>query len=528
MKLDDSIKVKLRTDNKVVHKLVYSRLLIIGILVLIQMAFYVYLCFKINTNTTKYFLGGNIALSVGFIVYLVNSSGKNEFKLVWMLPVLIFPLFGIVLYFISHRNIGNYALSKRIRKVKSQSQKFMENLPEEEKALESYPKISDISYYIKKGEGFPAYSENRTKYYASGEAMLPDMIKELKSAKEFIFMDYFIVGIGSFWDQILEALKEKASQGVKVRILYDGFGSLSLSTKSYLDYLKSMGIEARVFMPLVPFFDTALNSRDHHKILVVDGRICFTGGINLTDEYVNLQNDRFDYWKDTAISIEGSGVRSFTRMFLEMWYSQQKKCPEYEKECETYLNREYATYENKGAIIPYSDDVYNDIDLAENVYNYIISKSHHYVHIMSPYLIVDNTLVNALIFAAQRGIEVSIIVPGHYDHFVTYCVGHRFAKLLIQNGIHIYAYMPGFIHAKVFVSDDNRGTVGSINLDYRSLYHHFECGTYLYKTDSILDLEKDFEATKAQCEEITMEKYKTLSKFRRFVGWIFKIFAPIL
>lgn len=524
----DVSKFRLRTNNKFINKLMFSRVIIIGLLVLIQMAFYVFLCFKIIQPYSKYILAGSIGLSLCFLIYLVNSSGKNEFKLAWMIPVLIFPLFGIILYFMAHKNIGGRALGKRVENVKNESKAFVEKLPEEKLALEEYPKIKDISYYLKKEGNFPPYSQNRTKYYASGEAVLPVMLEELKKAKEFIFMDYFIIDIGEMWSQILEILKEKAQQGVKVRLLYDGFGCNRLATKSYLRHLSSFGIEAKIFMPLVPFFDTGLNSRDHHKIMVIDGRICFTGGINLTDEYVNIENSRFKYWKDTAISMEGSGVRSFTMIYLQTWYSQNKKAAGFKEDCKKYMDIEYKAYKEKGAIIPYADDAFNDIDLAEDVYGYIVQKSHKYVHIMSPYLVLDNTMMNSLVFAARRGVEVSIIVPGHYDHFVTYCVGHGFAKNCIKNGIHIYAYMPGFIHAKVFVSDDKRGTVGSVNLDYRSFYHHFECGTYLYHTDSVADLEKDFQNTLKDCKEITMDVYKKLSKFRKFVGCICRVFAPLL
>lgn len=499
-----------------------------ALLVLIQIAFYVYLCVRI-TPLTKYLLGGSVGLSVGFIVYLVNSSGKNEFKLTWLLPVLVFPVFGIALYVLIKTNVGGINLRKRIRKSKSIFFDYTENLTESEKAVKDYPDVKGIADYIKSIEGYPAYSQNKTQYFESGESAYKVMLEELKKAQKFIFMDYFIVDSGRMWNEILEVLITKAARGVDVRIIYDGFGSKNLATKHYLSFLKKNGINARVFEKLKPLIDTGQDYRDHHKIMVVDGKIAFTGGINLTDEYVNYENKRFDYWKDTAISVKGSGVRSFTLMFLEMWHSQDKTIQVQKDDIENFVQLDYEKFNEKGVVIPYADDAFNDKDLAENVYNYIINRSQKYLHIMTPYLILDTTMMDMLFFAAQRGVDVSIIVPGHWDHFITYCVGHRYVKECIENGIHIYAYKPGFIHAKVFVSDDSKATVGSVNLDYRSLYHHFECGTYIYQAaETIADIEKDFQNTKSQCVEITMEKYKTLSKFRRFVGVFFKIFSPLL
>ena len=215
-------------------------------------------------------------------------------------------------------------------------------------------------------------------------------------------------------------------------------------------------------------------------------------------------------------------------LFLQTWHSISRFKQLDTDDFARWLNVDYPVFKKTGAVIPYADDAFNDVDLAENVYNYILDRAHTYVHIMTPYLILDNTMINNLIFAAQRGVDVSIILPGHYDHFVTYCVGHRFAKQLIENGVKIYFYQPGFIHAKVFVSDNARATVGSINLDYRSFYHHFECGVYLYRTDSIKKIEEDFEETRNQSKLITMEEFKKLSLFRRITGWIFKITAPLL
>ncbi|MCR4743522.1 MAG: cardiolipin synthase [Treponema sp.] len=516
-----------KLKSKIASRIIYSRALLIALLILLQIVFYLLAFLRFNPFK-EYLLAGSVGFGLIFMIYLVNSEGKNEFKLVWMLPVLIFPLFGIFLYLLSHKNLGSVTFSKRLKKVKSQARPFIQDLPEDEEAQKAYPKVRDIATYLKSDDYFPVYCENKVNYYPSGEEAFPHMLEELKKAKSFIFIDYFIIDEGQVWNQILDILKEKVKEGLEIRIIYDGLGSLRLSTRYYKKYLQSLGLKVRVYQPLIPLFDTAQNNRNHHKILDIDGRICFTGGINITDEYMNLDHHRFDYWKDNAISIEGSGVRSFTMIFLELWNSLDRIKNLDAGDFEQYMNLPYKKYQEKGAVIPYADDAFNKQDIAENVYNYIITKSHKYLHIMTPYLILDNTIANNLIFAAQRGVDVKIVIPGHYDHFITYCVGLRFMKLMIENGVKVYTYQPGFIHSKVMVSDDNRGTCGSVNLDYRSFYHHFECGIYMYQTPTVNSLENDFKEVLSNSQEISPEKFKKLWPFRRFVGWLFKIFAPLL
>lgn len=522
--------LKLKKNNKFLETLIYSKLLMIIILLLIQFALFAIFCLKLEPYT-KYFIGGSIALSLLFATYLVNSPGKNEFKISWLIPVLILPVFGISLYFMYKLNFGGFSLNKKLQKIKQNSKNFFLDSPENKKALSIYPKVEDISTYLMKTGNFPPFTNTSTEYFSAGEYMFPQILKDLKSAQKFIFLEYFIIEPSTIWDNVLQILKEKVQNGVEVRLMYDSLGSIAFSTNAYIDYLNSLGIKAQIFKKFVPIFDTGLNNRDHRKILVIDGKIAYTGGINISDEYINLNHKRFDYWKDTGIKIKGPAVRSFTSMFLETWNIQ---IPQKEKnnfvleDFSKYIETSFPEVPQSGVVIPYGDDAYNNEDIAENVYNYILSKSHDYVHIMTPYIIIDNSLMNSLIFAAKRGVEVSLIVPSHYDHYITFCVGRKFIKTLIQNGVHVYGFDPGFIHAKVFVSDGNRGTVGSVNLDYRSLDHHFECGLYMYKTNVISDMEKDFQETKKRCTEITMDIYKKYPLHQRVLGWFFKIFAPLL
>lgn len=558
----------------------HSHLFLISAILLVQLVYYIYICFRV-TPYTKYMFAASETLSIIFIIFLSNSSGKNEFKLAWMFPVLVSPIFGISIYFLTKHNTGWTRIKKKLQKTRKITNEnaqmiFEKNLRsadlcgdenvgencgsgtetagngENEKSIEKnsitcdsiekksltsdsiahdLEEIKDLENYTISTELFPAFAQNRTRYFPSAEEAFPFMLAELEKAENFIFLDYFIIDVSEMWNKIFAILKEKAKNGVKVRILFDSIGSINIASKSFVRFLAENNIEAREFMPMIPVFNTGLNNRDHHKIMDIDGRICFTGGANITDEYINLIQPRFAYWKDSVISVEGSSVISFTKLFLQIWHTQEKKIDEnkVESECQKYLDVKPERFNETGLVLPYGDDGYNAEELAENIYRYILCRSKKYVRITTPYLVLDNNFLSELIFTARRGVEVEIIFPGNFDHFLTYCVGLRYVKILIENGIKVYFYDKGFIHSKNFVGDGEIGTVGSINLDYRSLYHHFECGILLFKTDSLKAVEDDFEKTKAECVEITPEIFrKRVSIFRTALGCACKIFGPLL
>lgn len=510
----------------------HSHLFLILFLLLVQFAFYIFLCLKIVPYTRFMFLGNEI-LGVIFVCFLVNSSGKNEFKLAWMLPVIALPIFGISMYFLTKHNTGWTRIKRKLIKTKKITNEQTRRVLSESQIsrLPADNDIKDLESYALTTEFFPAFTKNRTKYYSSAEEAFPFMLTELKKAQKFIFLDYFIIDISQMWDQIYSILKTKAEEGVLVRVLFDSIGSINIASKSFCRFLADNGIEAREFMPMIPVFNTGLNDRDHHKIMDIDGRICFTGGANLTDEYINLRHTRFAYWKDSVISVEGSAVISFTKIFLQIWHTQEKKVLSQKVglDAKKFLTLNNQTFEEEGVVLPYADDGYNGEELAENVYRYILCRAKKYIHITTPYLVLDNNFLSELIFAARRGIEIEILFPAHYDHFLTYCVGLRFVKILIKNKIKVYFYEPGFIHAKNFVSDDEIGTVGSINLDYRSLYHHFECGVLLYESPTLKMIEDDFQKTKAKCTLVTPEIFKKrVNPVEMILGWMARIFAPLM
>ncbi len=572
------IKRKNLLKKRMLSKLrAHSHLFLISAILLVQLVYYIYICFRL-TPYTKYMFAASETLSIIFIIFLSNSSGKNEFKLAWMFPVLVSPIFGISIYFLAKHNTGWTRIKKKLQKTRKitndnaqmifeknlrsagffkdeencgnknsiASDSTAENLTssnsvaknsvqddsiKNDSTANELEEIRDLENYTISTELFPSFAGNRTRYFPSAEEAFPFMLAELEKAENFIFLDYFIIDVSEMWNRIFAILKEKAKNGVEVRILFDSIGSINIASKSFVRFLAENNIEAREFMPMIPVFNTGLNNRDHHKIMDIDGRICFTGGANITDEYINLIQPRFAYWKDSVISVEGSSVISFTKLFLQIWHTQEKRIDEkkVESECQKYLDVKSEDFVDKGLVLPYGDDGYNTEELAENIYRYILCRSKKYVHITTPYLVLDNNFLSELIFTARRGVEVEIIFPGNFDHFLTYCVGLRYVKILIENGIKVYFYDKGFIHSKNFVGDGEIGTVGSINLDYRSLYHHFECGILLYKTDSLKDVENDFEKTKAECVEITPEIFrKRVSLFRTALGCACKIFGPLL
>lgn len=530
------MKEKTNKSSKAPHRrfkplktFVFSRIFIVVSLLIIQIAFIsapAFIYYK--TPAAQYAFQISILVSLIFSFFLINCPGKNEFKIAWLIPVLIAPFFGIILYLLFKKNPLSSKFERNLKKIKTFSMAYYADINNEEKALNIYPKITDISRYLKYNAGFYTFTETSTHYFSSGEKMFPSLLEDLKKAEQFIFVEYFVIEESFMWQSILDILTEKSKKGVEIYILYDSLGSVSLATHSYEKYLQRLGFKAKIFSPFRPVYDTALNNRDHRKLINIDGKIAYTGGTNISDEYINKIQKRFSYWKDSAIRIEGPAVRTFTVSFLQLWYLQQKKSDLSHNDFDRFVNIEKNQQETNGIVIPYGDDAYSGSDIAEDVYNYILAKSHKYVHIITPYLVIDNTMMNAMVFAAKRGVEVQLIVPAVYDHLLTFCVGRKFIKQLISNGVHVFTYNKGFIHSKIFVSDDKRATVGSINLDYRSLYHHFECGTFLYQTKTIAEIEMDFQETLKDSTELTYRKYKKIPVIIRLLGWIFKVFAPLL
>ena len=373
--------------------------------------------------------------------------------------------------------------------------------------------------------GYPIYENTSVKYFPLGDDKFEEMKIQLEKAEKFIFMEYFIVEEGKMWNAILEILERKAKQGVDVRFMYDGMCCLVLVPYSYPKKLQEKGIKCKMFQPIRPALSTEQNNRDHRKILVIDGHTAFTGGVNLADEYIN-QKEVYGHWKDTAVMIKGDAVKSFTIMFLQMWNITEKEDCNYN----LFLNRTAKPEKqgNYGFVMPYGDSPLDNEYVGENVYLDILNTAEDYVHIMTPYLIIDNEIITALKYSAKRGIETTIIMPHIPDKMYAYLLARTFYQELIEAGVNIYEYTPGFVHAKCFISDDKKATVGTVNLDYRSFFLHFECGVFMYGNDEIANIEKDYQETLKKCQKITIEDCKHYPIVKKVAGRVLRLIAPLM
>ena len=523
MKDDDNHILLLEKGKRGLVQIIFGRTGIIIVSLIVQILFLFAAFYKLE-GFLPYFWGGNTLLSAAVVLFLFGNDDNPTIKLTWFFILAVLPVFGLILYVYIKTDLGHRLMIRRYNDILSQTEHFApsesacskEELPEELQSLASYLNSC----------GFPCYQNTQAQYFPLGDDAFEVMCDELQKAEHFIFLEYFIVREGYMWGRILEILKEKVNAGVEVRVLYDGTCAVALLPYSYPEKLEKLGIACKMFAPLRPFVSTHYNYRDHRKIMVIDGKIGFTGGINLSDEYIN-RTSRLGHWKDTAIALRGDAVRSLTLMFLQMWdVSSVHFTPEvYSK----YLDVPQPAHEKEaGYVIPYGDSPLDRDLVGEMVYMDIINRANRYVHIMTPYLIIDNEMITALTYAARRGVEVQLILPHVPDKEIAFSLAHTYYRRLLENGVQIYEYEPGFIHAKVFVSDNCKATVGTINLDYRSLYHHFECGTYLYASPEVPKIEQDFHQTLAKCVRADAELLKNDPFMRKLIGPGMRIIAPLL
>ena len=503
--------------------LLFSRLAVIALLILLQVLLYVFFYFWLS-SWLPFFSVLMVIFTVVMIIYLFNCSMDSSAKLSWMLVIAVFQLPGALFLLFTQMNTGYRRLKARhevlVRKTRDaieQPYGVLEELSDDRSGTKEMVK------YLNKSGCFPIYNNTEVTYFPIGEEKFAAMMEELEKAKKFIFLEYFIVEEGYMWGKVLERLVRKAAEGVEVRMMYDGMCEVSLLPSNYCDLLKQKGIKAKAFSPIRPIVSSHYNYRDHRKILVIDGEVAFNGGVNLADEYIN-RIERFGHWKDTAVMLRGDAVKSFTLLFLQMWNIDEKN-PQFYPWLDEEIN---APRRPGGYVVPYGDSPMDVRKVGETVYMDIINRANDYVHIMTPYLILDGELECALKYAAERGVDVRLILPGIPDKKAAYSLAKSHYKRLIASGIKIYEYTPGFVHAKVFVSDDCKATVGTINLDYRSLYHHFECGTYLYQTPCIADIERDFQQTMEQSRRVTDRTIKNEKLSYKIMGTLMKLIAPLM
>lgn len=462
------------------------------------------------------------------VIYIINKRENTSFKLAWIVPVLVIPVFGMLFYLFVELDISSKLIAKRVGVLARETKPYLEQEEAVKRKLKKESlRVCNLAVYMEEYGGFPIYDNTNVQYFASGEEKFEQLKKELLQAKRFIFMEYFIVERGIMWNAILEILEQKVKEGVEVRFMYDGMCCLTLLPYHYPRELEKKGIKAKMFAPIKPALSTYQNNRDHRKIVVIDGHTAFTGGINLADEYIN-QKKRFGYWKDTAIMLKGDAVKSFTILFLQMWNITERQPEQYGK---YFRDPEYfypPQLDMSGFVMPYGDSPLDHETVGENVYIDILYQARRYVHIMTPYLILDDDMVRALAYASQRGVETVIIMPHIPDKKYAYLLARTYYGELIDAGVEIYEFTPGFVHAKMFISDDEKAVVGTINLDYRSLYLHFECGVFMYKNAVVKDVERDYQKTLEQCQRITKEDCRKYPLRCQFAGKALRLMAPLM
>lgn len=513
----------LKKGKRGIARIIFSRIGLFLTLMLLQVLFLVGIYYWFR-ELRPHIYSIMVLFSVIMVLYLLNSRLDPTAKITWLVIMILAPVFGALLYWYIQRDIGHRALKVRFEQLIAMTK---DKIPQQQAVTDALAAdstgVSGLARYIGRNGCHPVYNSTEVTYFPVGEAKFAEMLKQLEKAEHFIFLEYFIVNEGLMWGEILEILARKAKEGVDVRMLYDGTCELALLPHNYPKLLRKLGIQCKVFAPVSPFISTHYNYRDHRKILVIDGHTAFNGGINLADEYIN-RVEKFGHWKDTAVMLQGEAVKSFTLMFLQMWNIDVRE-PQFEKLLAyNALPREKA----KGYVIPYGDCPLDDDRVGEMVYMDILNRAGRYVHIMTPYLILDGEVETALKFAAERGVEVALILPGIPDKRLPYALAKTHYASLLEAGVKIYEYTPGFVHAKVFVSDDREAVVGTINLDYRSLYHHFECATYMYGTDCVSDIERDFQSTLENCRLVTKETIRKEKWTVKATGILMKVAAPLL
>lgn len=510
---------------KKIGKMLFSRLFVMGLAIVVQFLWLLNLMYRFSIQFTYVNFAINI-LAVIITLVIVSRWLNPSYKLAWTFIIMLFPVLGLLIYFVFGRSELTKHKREKLNRVHAEITPYLASNPAyEEELKELDEEVANQCAYLSNWAQFPVYKNTETEYYRCGEEMFPKMLEAMKQAEHYIFMEYFILEHGYMFDKVIEVLQEKIEQGVEVRLIYDDVGCVTTLPAHFYRALQKLGIKCAAFNPFRPMMSIVMNNRDHRKILIVDGLIAFTGGINIADEYIN-EKQRFGYWKDTGIRLKGEGVWSFTCMFLEMWNYIIESTEEYVKYMPQVHQKE--PFVSDGFVQPYGDTPLDKENTSENVYMNIISKARKYVYIFTPYLIVDQEMLITICNAAKCGVDVRIMTPGIPDKKSIYLLTQADYRRLIENGVKIYQYTPGFLHAKCFVSDDTIATVGSINLDYRSLYLHFECGVFLYQSSAVQAVKEDMLQTMAQSDEITLEFCKNRSIFVRLAQSILRLLAPLL
>ena len=564
----------MKKRTKWFRTLVRQRFFII-LLLFLQFAFLIF--FLVSQSRVSVIIKWLLHI-ISFLValHIIAKRDKGAYKLTWVFTILVFPIFGGLLYLLFRYQTRSKKLRRQMYQIanvtrsaallpgdknalatqKGQAEAADKTEPstassegstdspphrqaasvsplydvwqagdQYEHALAGSPSHARQIEYLDKFAGFPVYENTRTRYLSPGEEIYKVLLQELEKARAYIFLEFFIIEEGIMWNSILEILKRKAAQGVDVRILYDDIGCFLRLPKDYPKKLKSYGIRCLVFNKFKPLLTATQNCRDHRKIVAIDGKVAFTGGFNLADEYINAIHP-FGHWKDAGVLLEGEAAWSMALIFLQMWMMNGNS----EEDVTKYYpwkDIPCPVVKNDSWVQPYADAPYDSENVSEHVYLQIINTAKHYVYINTPYLVVDDSMLSALSLAAKSGVDVRIVTPFRWDKRLVHFTTRSYYRELIRAGVKIYEYSKGFIHSKTFVSDDTVATIGSANLDFRSLYLQFECGVWMYKTEAVTELRDDFLKTLEICHEVREEECHG-NMVTRFFQDFLRLFAPLM
>jgi cardiolipin synthase len=503
-------------------KNIFSRISLMVIMIILELILFVGFVYWFGAKAN--WIESIVRIAGLFIVInIINNSRHLSADMLWILAILIVPVSGTALYLFLGADLVLSKTFQSIKKwTKASNQYYVQNKEVLDEMKAYAPEVSGQFSYISDYSGYPFYRNTGFTYYPVGDDCFRPMVEDLKNAKEFIFLEFFIIEEGLMWNTILDILKEKVKAGLDVRVMYDDMGSMRTLSKTYAQKLENMGIKCVPFNKINPVIGIIMNHRDHRKIMVIDGKVAYSGGLNLADEYIN-EKERFGHWKDNACRITGEAVWSYTVMFLSNWNALADE----NDQDFTKFKRTALKGKEDGYISLYGDTPLDKETTGQDVYISILNQSKDYCYIFTPYLIIDTEMENALVLAAKRGVDVRIVTPGIPDKKIVWNITRSYYKNLIKDGVKIYEYTPGFMHSKVFLSDDRIGTVGTINLDYRSLYLHFENGTYIYKSKELEKIKDDFIETMELSQRIYLEDISFGPVRLIFIGFM-KLFAPLL
>lgn len=505
-------------------QLLFSRLTIVALFLALQIFAIVWTLTYFRARIADFYTLF-ILISVAAVIYILNQDDNPAYKIAWIIPILVFPIFGTPLYFIFGKSTLPKALRTRMADIQSKYGDAFRHIVSCGDALKVLsPDAALQSKYLETAARSPVFTHTETEFFGLGDLIYPRMLEELSKAEKFIFLEYFIIAPGKMWDSILAILEEKAAAGVDVRVIYDDMGCILTLPRNYAAQLEAKGIRCHAFHRFQPILSGSFNNRDHRKICVIDGNVAFTGGINLADEYINVIR-RFGHWLDCGIMVRGDAAYGFTVMFLSMW----------DYICRT--NHDFIQYlpdpaaiadvADDGFVQPYTDTPTDNEAVGETAYINMISRAKRNIYICTPYLVIDNELMTVLTSAAKCGVDVRIITPGIPDKWYVYAVTRSFYGSLTAAGIRIYEYTPGFIHSKLCVCDGEYGICGSINFDYRSLYLHHECASWMFRSKAVTQMHDSFLETLTKCREVQPD---TCARhwYQRLLQSLLRVFAPMM